>query len=116
MPGSFLITSQNNFPHNHFADIQRHFVEPPRDTTVAKGDDAIFGCLAPLGEPDPVISWRKDGASVVMGGRISVDALDRLRIEVLINLSHSAFCLVCFFRYLILLFKSKNMCDISTFN
>ncbi|XP_054274117.1 peroxidasin-like isoform X2 [Macrosteles quadrilineatus] len=52
-------------------NVQPHFVTMPENQTVRSGSKAQLRCEAD-GSPEPVITWFKDGRSVVPQGRVSI--------------------------------------------
>lgn len=41
----------------------------PRNTEVAIGDTAVLDCRGPRGLPEPRLSWKKDGETIVPADR-----------------------------------------------
>lgn len=57
--------------HVGMLTVQPHFVTMPENQTVRSGSKAQLRCEAD-GSPEPVITWFKDGRSVVPQGRVSI--------------------------------------------
>ena len=64
------------------AAIRDDFRTQPRNTEVALDDTAILDCRGPRGEPDPRLSWRKDGELVEEeDGRVTVQDSGSLMLQ-----------------------------------
>lgn len=50
------------------ATMQNDFRIDPEDVQVALGETAIMECGAPRGNPEPLISWRKNGQMMDLAG------------------------------------------------
>ena len=58
-----------------FTAIRDDFRTQPRNTEVALGDTAILDCRGPRGEPDPRLTWKKDGENV------ESDVIERITVQ-----------------------------------
>ena len=45
-------------------DLQADFRRLPESTRAVVGDPARFHCLAPRGQPEPEVTWRKNGVPI----------------------------------------------------
>jgi roundabout, axon guidance receptor 2 len=50
------------------ATMQTEFRLDPEDVQVALGETAIMECGGPKGNPEPIISWRKNGQMMDLTG------------------------------------------------
>ena len=61
--------------------IRDDFRTNPSNTEVALGDSAILDCRGPRGEPDPRLSWKKDGETVVASERVVIQQSGSLLLQ-----------------------------------
>ncbi|BFZ13792.1 hypothetical protein BsWGS_16832 [Bradybaena similaris] len=54
------------------AVLRDDFRESPQSATTAAGEQAVFHCKPPRGEPEPKVLWHKDGAAITPDSRVVV--------------------------------------------
>ncbi|KAJ8911147.1 hypothetical protein NQ315_008332 [Exocentrus adspersus] len=52
--------------------LRDEFRFEPQSTRVAAGEDIVMECSPPKGTPDPQVSWRKDGQTLTIEGRLKL--------------------------------------------
>lgn len=52
--------------------ISKPFVENPRNVTLNIYADHVMRCKPPVGYPNPVIEWLKDGKTLQSDGRVKI--------------------------------------------
>lgn len=59
------------------ASLRDEFRLEPQDTTVAFGDTVMLECGPPRGNPEPIVSWRKNGQTMELTGsrRYGIDSI-----------------------------------------
>jgi hypothetical protein len=60
-------------------DLQADFRRLPESTRAVVGDPARFHCLAPRGQPEPEVTWRKNGVPIE-GWDDELGSLDKERL------------------------------------
>lgn len=50
------------------ATLRDEFRLEPQDTNVAVGETVMLECLPPKGNPEPIVSWRKNGQTMDLAG------------------------------------------------
>ena len=53
--------------------IRDEFRDPPQNVDAALGDDAVFHCKPPKGDPEPRVRWKKDGEQIMASDRVYFD-------------------------------------------
>lgn len=52
--------------------LRDDFRVEPQSTRVAVGEDIVLECVPPRGTPEPQVTWRKDGRTLDLGGRLKI--------------------------------------------
>lgn len=55
-----------------FLVLRDDFRVEPQSARVAAGEDIVLECSPPRGTPEPQVSWRKDGRTLDLGGRLKI--------------------------------------------
>lgn len=53
-----------------FSVLRDDFRLEPQSTRVAAGEDALLECGPPRGTPEPQVTWKKDGQTLEIEGRL----------------------------------------------
>ena len=54
-------------------DLQPDFRRLPESTRAVVGEPARFHCLPPKGQPEPEVTWRKNGVPIAWDDELALD-------------------------------------------
>lgn len=74
-----MLSNSNHLVPSKNADLQADFRRIPESTRAVVGDPARFHCVSPRGQPEPEVTWKKNGVPIQGQWDDELGSLDKER-------------------------------------
>ncbi len=74
-----MLSNSNHLVPSIYSDLQADFRRLPESTRAVVGDPARFHCVLPRGQPEPEVTWKKNGVPIQGQWDDELGSLDKER-------------------------------------